>query len=45
MRELEDLETMKKAMGEVDKDGMQTSIDNFVLSVFARTEKDELTVE
>ena len=43
--ELEDLEQMKKAMGEVNKEDMQTAVENFVISVFARSEKDELTVE
>ncbi len=45
MSELQDLETMKKEMGDVNKDDMQTSVENFVISVFARAEKDELTCE
>lgn len=45
MQELQDLEVMKKAMGDVNKDDMQVAVENFVISVFARAEKDELTVE
>jgi len=45
MGELEDLEKMKQAMGEVNKDDMQVAVENFVISVFARAEKDEETVE
>lgn len=43
MNELGDLEAMKMAMGEVDKDAKQTFIENFVMSVFATTDKEERT--
>lgn len=36
---------MKNAMGDIDKEGMVTSIENFVLSVFAQADKDERTCE
>ena len=36
---------VKKAMGDVNKDDMQTAVENFVISVFARAEKDDLTCE
>jgi len=36
---------MKKAMGDVNKDDMQVAVENFVISVFARAEKDDATVE
>ena len=45
MRELEDLEKLKKEMGDVNKDDLQVAVENFVISVFARAEKDDLTVE
>jgi hypothetical protein len=45
MQELQDLEVMKKAMGDVNKDDMQTAVENFVISVFARADKDDLTCE
>ena len=45
MQELQDLEVMKKAMGDVNKDDMQTAVENFVLSIFARADKDDLTCE
>ena len=43
--ELEDLEAMKKAMGEVQQDDLKFHVENFVLSVFAQTDKDERTCE
>jgi hypothetical protein len=38
MNELGDLEAMKKAMGETDKDAQAIYVENFVLSVFAKTD-------
>jgi len=32
-------------MGDVNKDDMQVAVENFVISVFARAEKDDATVE
>lgn len=45
IKELDDLQAMKNAMGDIDKEGMVTSIENFVLSVFAQADKDERTCE
>ena len=45
MGELADLEAMKSAMGEVDKEHMAMAVDNFVLSVFASVDKEERTCE
>lgn len=45
MNELTDLETMKAAMGGITKEDMHVNIENFVLSVFAATDKDERTCE
>ena len=43
--ELEDLEQMKAAMGGLtDKEDLQAHVENFILSVFAQTDKDERTV-
>jgi len=39
------LTAMKNAMGEINKEDMQVSIENFVLSVFAGVDKDERTCE
>lgn len=43
LNELGELEAMKKAMGDVNKEEMQTAVENFVLSVFAATDKEERT--
>ena len=43
--ELGDLEAMKQAMGDIDKEGMKANLDNFILSVFAQTDKEERTCE
>jgi len=43
--ELTDLEAMKAAMGDVDKDDLKVHVENFILSVFAQTDKDERTCE
>jgi hypothetical protein len=45
MGELEDLEAMKAAMGELPKDDCKTHVENFVLSVFAKADKEERTCE
>ena len=45
MQELQDLEVMKKAMGEVNKEDMVTAVENFVLSIFAGCDKDDRTCE
>ena len=43
--ELTDLEAMKAAMGDVDKDDLKVHVENFIMSVFATTDKDERTCE
>lgn len=43
--ELGDLETMKAAMGEVKQEDLKFHVENFVLSVFTKTDKEERTVE
>ena len=43
--ELSDLETMKAAMGDVAKEDLKVAVENFVLSVFASTDKEERTCE
>lgn len=43
--EMADLEAMKTAMGEVSKEDMKFHVENFVLSVFAQTDKEERTCE
>jgi len=43
--ELGDLEAMKKAMGTVEQNDLKYHVENFVLSVFAQTDKDERTCE
>jgi len=45
MQELTDLETMKASMGEVNQENLKVAVENFVLSVFAQTDKDERTCE
>jgi len=45
IQELTDLETMKKEMGDVKQEDMKYHVENFVLSVFAQTDKDERTCE
>ena len=39
------MEAMKKAMGETSKDDMKFHVENFILSVFAATDKEERTCE
>ena len=41
--EMEDLEKMKASMGDTTKEDHKQQIDNFVLSVFAKTDKEERT--
>lgn len=41
--EISDLEKMKKSMGDISKEDIQVAIENFVMSVFAATDKDERT--
>ena len=36
---------MKAAMGDVDKDDLKVHVENFIMSVFAQTDKDERTCE
>ena len=44
--ELEDLEQMKAAMGGLtDKEDLKAHVENFIMSVFAQTDKEERTVE
>jgi len=43
--ELGDLEQMKAGMGDVAKDDLKFHVENFVLSVFAQTDKEERTCE
>ncbi len=45
MNELTDLEAMKSAMGDVKQEDMMYHVENFVLSVFAQTDKEERTCE
>lgn len=45
MQELGSLEQMKQALGGISKDDALVSVENFVLSVFARTDKEERTIE
>ena len=45
VNELSDLEAMKAAMGDVAQDDLKFHVENFVLSVFAQTDKDERTCE
>jgi hypothetical protein len=40
-----DLETMKSAMGDPDKELQKMHTENFILSVFAATDKDERNCE
>ena len=42
---MQDLETMKKSLGDVAKDEHKYQVENFVLSVFAKTDKEERTCE
>ena len=43
--EMNDLEKLKASMGDTTKEDHKQQIDNFVLSVFAKTDKDERTCE
>ena len=43
--ELEDLEKMKAAMGVTDKEDIKVHVENFIMSVFAQTDKEERTCE
>jgi len=45
MQELGDLENMKAAMGGISKDDAFVSVENFILSVFARADTDERQCE
>ncbi len=45
VQELGDLETMKGAMGDVKQEDLKFHVENFVLSVFTKTDKDERTCE
>lgn len=45
VNELGDLEAMKAAMGEVAQEDLKFHVENFVLSVFAQTDKEERTCE
>ena len=45
INELGDLEAMKSAMGEIDQKDLKFHVENFVLSVFAKADKEERTVE
>lgn len=45
VNELGDLEAMKAAMGTVEQADLKFHVENFVLSVFAQTDKDERTCE
>ena len=45
IKELDDLELLKKSMGDINKADMQVAVENFVLSVFASADKDERTCE
>jgi Vta1 like len=43
--ELTDLETIKKSLGTVDKEEMHAYVNNFILTVFAKADKEEREVE
>ena len=43
MNELKDLETMKAALGQTTKEDHQPQVDNFLLSMFAKIDKEERT--
>jgi hypothetical protein len=45
IKELDDLTAMKNAMGDINKEDMKIAIENFVLSVFASSDKDERICE
>ncbi len=45
IKELDDLTAMKTSMGDINRDDMKVAIENFVLSVFASSDKDERTCE
>jgi len=45
IQELGDLENMKKAMGDVKQEDLRFHVENFVMSVFANTDKEERTCE
>ena len=45
VKELDDLTAMKNAMGDINKEDMKIAIENFVLSVFASSDKDERICE
>lgn len=45
MTEITNLEEMKAAMGGISKDDALVTIENFILSVFARADNDERTCE
>jgi len=45
VQELGDLEAMKAAMGDVAQEDLKFHVENFVLSVFAQTDKEERTCE
>jgi len=45
VQELGDLETMKQAMGDVAQEDLKFHVENFVLSVFTKTDKEERTDE
>ena len=45
INELGDLEAMKAAMGTVEQNDLKYHVENFVLSVFAQTDKEERTCE
>ena len=43
--QLESLEAMKAQMGDVQQEDLKFHVENFIMSVFAQTDKDERTVE
>lgn len=45
MNELGDLEAMKANMGDVKKDDLKFHVENFIMTVFIQTDKDERTCE
>lgn len=45
LNELGDLEAMKAAMGDIDKNDLKFHVENFVLSVFAKADNEERTCE
>ena len=45
VQELGDLEAMKGKMGDVKQEDLKFHVENFVMSVFAQTDKDERTCE